>query len=445
MRVYVETYGCQMNVYDSAAIAVMLSGAGHEMVGNPGEADAVIVNTCAVRERAERRVIGRLRHLRGLIDPSALLGVVGCVAQMLGDGLLRDVRGVSFVVGTDQYARLPEILAEAARGLRSAETTQTHVATYDRSARRGPVSLCEFVSVMRGCDNFCSYCIVPYVRGRERSRPPEAVLRDVRTMVAGGARDVTLIGQNVNSYAHDGTTFAGLLGTVARVPDLQRVRFATSHPKDLTDDVIECVAERHNVCEHIHLPLQSGSDRILAAMNRSYTSARYEALVERIRARIPGVSVTTDVIVGFPGETRQDFEQTLSLMQRVRFDSAFMFRYSVRAGTRAADFVDDVPETEKIARLRDVIQLQKRLTETANESLVGKTCEVLVEGPSKKDASMMYGKTRTGKAVVFPGAADLAGRAVDVRIESVSAWTLHGKLGTEPARSRSGAPGDAVD
>lgn len=428
MRVYVETYGCQMNEYDSKVIADLLRASGHELIQRPDDAQAVVLNTCAVRERAERRVLGRLRHLRGIAGREAVLGVVGCVAQRLGDSLLRELGGPGFVLGTDQYSRLPEILERAAEGRRAALTGLTHTATYRRSPESGCSSLTEFVSVMRGCNNFCSYCIVPYVRGRERSRPESEVLEEVNDLVRAGTREVTLIGQNVNSYRHGSTTFAGLLRSVSAVPRLRRVRFATSHPKDLCDDLIECVSRIDTVCEHIHLPVQSGSDRILKAMNRGYTGADYAALVARIRDRIPGVAVTTDIIVGFPGERDSDYRQTVDLMENLRFDSAFMFRYSVRAGTAAAKLDDDVPEQDKISRLEGVIALQRRITERINRRLVGQTFDVLVEGPSHGDGSVLYGRSRTAKAVVFEGPQHLAGELVRVRIESASAWTLHGTM-----------------
>jgi tRNA-2-methylthio-N6-dimethylallyladenosine synthase len=426
MRIYTETYGCQMNEYDSRVVGALLSSAGHELVGSVEEADAVIVNTCAVRERAERRVLGRLQHLRGLKGREAVIGVIGCVAQRLGAKLLKEGTSLDFVVGTDQYERLPEILEAASRGLRTAETTFRRRVTYERTDARERATLCEFVSVMRGCDNFCSYCIVPYVRGRERSRPFKSVIGEVRALAESGTREVTLVGQNVNSYRDGAAGFAEVLRAVAEVPKLSRVRFATSHPKDLSDGIIDCVAGLPAVCEHIHLPVQSGSDRILAAMNRSYTRAEYEELAARIRDRIPGVALTTDVIVGFPGESECEFGETLSLMEELRFESAFMFRYSVRAGTAAAELLDDVAENIKIKRLEEVIALQKRITEETGRAAVGETHEVLVEGPSQRDASLLFGRTRASKAVVFPGPRALEGRLVRVRIESASAWTLHG-------------------
>ncbi|MFH1689496.1 MAG: tRNA (N6-isopentenyl adenosine(37)-C2)-methylthiotransferase MiaB [Candidatus Eisenbacteria bacterium] len=425
MRIYVETYGCQMNEYDSRLITSILAGHGHAVSTDPVAADIVIVNTCSVRKRAEIRVIGRLKQLRGLMRPEAALGVVGCVAQRMGDGLLREVPGLGFVVGTDQYQKLPDIVESAGAGRKAVAVDATGTESYDCMPRPDKASLCEFVSVMRGCDNYCSYCIVPYVRGRERSRSISDIVGEVAALVALGTREVTLVGQNVNSFNDGGKGFANLLAAVDGVEDLLRVRFATSHPKDLSDEIIDAVASLDRVCEHVHLPVQSGSSEVLAAMNRSYTREEYVALAEKIRAHIPGVALTTDVIVGFPGETDERFRETVSLMNETRFDSAFMFRYSVREGTRAAELADDVPEGVKIERLKTIIGLQQCITTEVNEALVGRGAEVLVEGPSQKDEKLLFGRSRTGKAVVFPGDAGLVGRVVRVDIAATSAWTLH--------------------
>jgi tRNA-2-methylthio-N6-dimethylallyladenosine synthase len=439
MRVYVETYGCQMNEYDSRMIRSILGADGHAPARGVDDADAVIVNTCSVRERAETRVIGRLRHLRGLMRDEAILGVVGCVAQRMGEALLREVKGLGFVVGTDQYYRLPDIIDAVADG-RSTVATGEEGESYDSCPKPNEASLTEFVSVMRGCDNYCTYCIVPYVRGRERSRPLRSVVSEVKLLAGLGTREVTLIGQNVNSY-HDGTSrFGDLLRAVSDVAGLDRVRFATSHPKDLSDDLIAAVAELPEVCEHIHLPVQSGSNDTLSAMNRGYTREQYLELVERIRDRVPGVALTTDIIVGFPGETEERFRETVELMRSVRFDSAFMFRYSVREGTKAARLQDDVPEDVKVARLGSIIELQKGMTTEINGRLVGTDVEVLVEGPSERDAGRLFGKSRTGKAVVFPGDASLTGTTILVRVSGASAWTLHGERtdGPEGAQTSGG-------
>jgi tRNA-2-methylthio-N6-dimethylallyladenosine synthase len=428
MRIYVETYGCQMNEYDSKMIRSMLAASGHQFVDGPGEADVVIVNTCAVRERAERRVLGRLSHLRGLMPRGAALGVIGCVAQRLGDDLTRGGARVDFVVGTDRYDRLPAVVASAAEGVRIVDTAANPEERYEERPAPEGAGLSEFVSVMRGCDNFCSYCVVPHVRGRERSRAAASVLAEIEALVARGTREVTLIGQNVNSYRDGALGFADLLERAGGVPGLLRVRFATSHPKDLSPRLIEAVARGEGICEHVHLPVQSGADRILRAMNRSYSRDQYVDLVASIRDAIPDVALTTDVIVGFPGETEEDYRETLSLLREIRFDSAFMFRYSVREGTAAAALPDDVPEDVKIARLEGVIALEKAIAEERNTALEGTTVEVLVEGPSERDESVLFGRTRTGKAAVFAGAPDLAGTLARVVVRSSTAWTLRGDL-----------------
>jgi len=425
LRVYIETYGCQMNVRDSGMIASILRSAGHRTVDDPAEADVVIVNTCAVRERAERRALGRLRHLRGLAPAGAAIGIAGCVAQRLGAAAPREVPGLGFVVGTDQYRRLPEIVARSRTGALTIATGADAGEGYDDLMAAPREALTAFVSVMRGCNNFCSYCIVPYVRGRERSRPLASIVREVEALASSGTREVTLIGQNVNSYADGVSDFADLLAAVDAVPGIARIRFATSHPKDLSPRLIEAIASLERVCEHLHLPVQSGSNAVLRAMRRSYTRERYLALVAGVRERVPGIALTTDIIVGFPGETERDYQETVSLMERVRFDSAFMFRYSIREGTAAASFDDDVPEDEKISRLTAVIELQKGITSELNSALAGADAEVLVEGPSERDPGVLFGRTRGGRAVVFCGDSD-PGDLARVRIERASAWTLHG-------------------
>ncbi len=442
MTFYIETYGCQMNEYDSRMIASTLTGAGHIRSQDPRSADVVLVNTCSVRERAETRVLGRLRHLRGLMRGDSVLGVVGCVAQRMGDELTRAVPGLDFVVGTDQYDRLPDAIEQSQGRVRRVLTTVRPDQSYDERSEPVEALLCDFVSIMRGCDNFCSYCIVPYVRGTERSRPADAIVAEVASLVRLGMRDVTLIGQNVNSYNEGEVDFAALLSRVNRMPGITRIRFATSHPKDLSQELIEAVAHLDRVCEHIHLPVQSGSDAVLRAMNRSYTRGEYLDLVGRIRETIPGVSLTTDLIVGFPGESEEDYEGTLSLMEEIRFDSAFMFRYSVRDGTAAASLDDDVPEALKIERLENIIALQKETTQELNRSLEGSVQEMLVEGPNERDPSRLFGRTRTGKAVVAAGTplpvaglppatagtSASPGQLAHVKITSTSAWTLHGEF-----------------
>ncbi len=430
MKIYVETYGCQMNKCDSAMIQSMLVSAGHSLTSDLAEADVVIVNSCTVRERAEQRVLGRLRHLRGLIATDAALGVIGCVAQRMGDTLLKEVRGLDFVIGTDCYALIPDILEKTGRGRKCVETDQDNSEDYGDSPGPITASLSDFVSVMRGCNNYCSYCIVPHVRGRERSVAHATVLSEVEALVQLGTRDITLLGQNVNSYRDGHVTFAQLLGIINDVPGLERIRFATSHPKDLSEELIDAMADLDKVCEHIHLPVQSGSNSILRRMNRSYTREDYVALIDSIRKRIPGIAVTTDLIMGFPGETDDDFHATLSLMEEIRFDSAFMFRYSVREGTSAATLDDDVPEATKIERLKTTIELQKGITTAVNRELIGTQLEVLVDGPSERDASRMFGRSRSGKAVVFECPEECSGRLIHVNITGCSAWTLHAETET---------------
>jgi tRNA-2-methylthio-N6-dimethylallyladenosine synthase len=428
MKVYIETYGCQMNEYDSKMVRSMLAAAGHAFVEGPEAADLVIVNTCSVRERAETRVLGRLRHLRGLMPREALLGVIGCVAQRLGNGLAREVPRLAFVVGTDCYGSLLSAIAAARAGRMSVNVAANPAELYDERPLPGDGSISDFVSVMSGCDNFCSYGIVPYVRGRERSRPVAVVLLEAEELAGRGTRELMLIGQNVNSYRDGALGFADLLARVNSVPGIVRIRFATSHPRDFSLAIIKAVASLGKVCEHVHLPVQSGSDAVLAAMNRGYTRRQYLDIVARTREGIPGVALTTDVIVGFPGESDADFRATLSLREEIRFDSAFMFRYSPREGTRASALNDDVPETAKIERLETVIALQKRITGERNGALAGTEQEVLVEGESERDRTRLFGRTRTAKPVVFEGPPDLSGSMVRVRITKASAWTLAGVL-----------------
>ena len=433
MRVYVETYGCQMNEYDSRMIRSMLVADGHTLVSEPEAADAVLVNTCTVRERAEGRALGRLRHLRGLMRPDAVLGVVGCVAQQMGKGLLRRVEGLQLVIGTDQYSVLPTALRRARSRVTRVATETVPGQSYDDRPAPLAASVCDFVAVMRGCDNFCSYCVVPHVRGRERSRRLSSVIAEVEALTRLGARDVTLIGQNVNSYRDGDTDFPALLESADALVGIDRIRFATSHPRDLSDRLIAAIAELPSVCEHVHLPVQSGSDRVLRAMNRSYTRAQYVRLVGRIRESVPGVAMTTDLIVGFPGENERDFEETLSLMREIEFDSAFMFHYSVRSGTAASQLADDVPRSTKLDRLERVIDAQKQISARRNERLVGRTVEILVEGPSARSAATVFGRTRSGRTVVAPGPPDLTGEFLQVRVTAASAWTLRGEAGLTEA------------
>jgi tRNA-2-methylthio-N6-dimethylallyladenosine synthase len=422
---YVETYGCQMNVADTELIMGTLGAHGYVRVDTPDEADVILLNTCAIREHAEERVLGRLGALAGhKRRPGVRLGVTGCMAQHLRDRLRDQAPLVDVLVGPDGYRHLPQLLA--------ADDTDPHVGLrLDASetyadlpiARDGGVRA--WITIMRGCDRFCTFCVVPFVRGRERSLSGAVLLEQVRAAVGGGAREIVLLGQTVNAYRHEDWDFARLLRAVAAVPSVERVRFTSPHPAEMSEAVIDAMAECPAVAPQLHLPVQSGSDRVLERMARDYTVARYEDLVARLRRRIPDLALSTDVIVGFPGETGDDFAATLDLVARVRYDSAFLFKYSRRDGTRAAKWDETVSEAEKGRRLADVIALQERIGGEINRRLVGETVSVLVEGPARRHDGWMMGKTPQMKTVVFPGPA-APGTTVRVRVQSTTAHSLRG-------------------
>ncbi len=434
-RLYVETYGCQMNVADSEVIASVAALAGYDMADDVADADAVMLNTCSIRDNAEQRVGARLRALaaerRKRLAAGGrrmLIGVAGCMAERLGQKLVADY-GVDFVVGPDAYLDLPSLLAAAEQGLPAVNVELSTTETYREviPARIPGQKISGFVSIMRGCDNFCSYCIVPYTRGRERSRPLASVLAEVADLRAKGYREVTLLGQNVNSYndAESGTGFADLLIAVADAAPDMRVRFTTSHPKDMSDAIIAAMASRPNICRHIHLPVQSGSDSVLKAMNRKYTRAWYLDRIAAIRAAMPDCGITTDMF----NESEEDFEQTLSLMREVGFDSSFMFRYSERPGTLASRTMpDNVPEDVKIERLNRMIALQGELSLESNRRDIGNIVEVLVEGVAKRSTAQMVGRSSQNKAVVFARGDARVGSLVKVRVVDATAATLLGEL-----------------
>ncbi len=438
-RLYVETYGCQMNVADSEVIASVAALAGYDMADDVADADAVMLNTCSIRDNAEQRVGARLRALaaerRKRLAAGGrrmLIGVAGCMAERLGQKLVADY-GVDFVVGPDAYLDLPSLLAAAEQGLPAVNVELSTTETYREviPARIPGQKISGFVSIMRGCDNFCSYCIVPYTRGRERSRPLASVLAEVADLRAKGYREVTLLGQNVNSYndAESGTSFADLLIAVADAAPDMRVRFTTSHPKDMSDAIIAAMASRPNICRHIHLPVQSGSDSVLKAMNRKYTRAWYLDRIAAIRAAMPDCGITTDMFTGFHNESEEDFEQTLSLMREVGFDSSFMFRYSERPGTLASRTMpDNVPEDVKIERLNRMIALQGELSLESNRRDIGSIVEVLVEGVAKRSTAQMVGRSSQNKAVVFARGDARVGSLVRVRVVDATAATLLGEL-----------------
>ncbi|MBN2288542.1 MAG: tRNA (N6-isopentenyl adenosine(37)-C2)-methylthiotransferase MiaB [Candidatus Glassbacteria bacterium] len=425
---YLESYGCQMNFSDSELIETLLSEQGLGRAAGESEADLILINTCSVRAHAEQRVMGRLRALKKLKDrrPEILLGVCGCMAQRMGEDLLRELPWVDLVVGPDSYRRLPGLVSRAGRDnpVQAAELVLDRAETYHGILPRRRDEVSAWVPITRGCDNFCSYCIVPYVRGRERSLEPEAVERQVALAVEGGAREVVLLGQNVNSYRSGPTGFAGLLRRLESVPGLARVRFLTSHPRDLSDEIVEAMAGCGKVCEHLHLPVQSGSDRVLEAMNRGYTRDYYLDRVRLLRSRVPGLSLTTDILVGFPGETAEDFGRTVSLMKQVCFDYAYTFRYSPRPGTAAAGLEDSVPEQEKKRRLQQVIDLQLAHTRAALDSMVGAEVEAMVVKPARSGQGKYLARTRGHFSVILPAESSQVGRVVRTVVTAHTGMSL---------------------
>ncbi|MDD6642415.1 MAG: tRNA (N6-isopentenyl adenosine(37)-C2)-methylthiotransferase MiaB [Bacteroidales bacterium] len=438
-RLFIETYGCQMNVADSEVVAAVMQSCGFELTDSIDAADCIIVNTCSIRDNAEQRVLGRLQNFQSLRKKhGTIVGVIGCMAERVKDDLVEKY-GVDFVAGPDAYLDLPNLVGAALRGERAVNVQLSTTETYRNVLpRRLGNAISGFVSIMRGCNNFCSYCIVPYTRGRERSRDVESILCEVRDLETRGYKEITLLGQNVNSYhfeTADGTIvdFPALLETVAQAVPTVRIRFTTSHPKDMSDATLEVIAKYPNVCKFIHLPVQSGSNAVLKAMNRKYTREWYLDRIAAIRRIVPDAAIGTDVFCGFHGETLDDHAQTLSLMREVGFDSAFMFKYSERPGTFAAKHLpDNIAEDEKVRRLNEIIALQLELSLESNRRDVGKTFEVLVEGRSKRSADDMCGRTSQNKLVVFPKESAKIGDLVQVHIDEASAATLIGRIVPQP-------------
>ena len=441
---YIETYGCQMNVADSEVVAAIMQMTDAQITEDIQQADIIILNTCSIRENAEQKVQNRLQELRAFgkrkIDNNKrkTIGVIGCMAERMGEELLRDY-GVDFVAGPDAYMDIPNLLSQCEQGLPAINIELSKTETYREvmPARIGK-QISGFVSIMRGCNNFCSYCVVPYTRGRERSRDVESIKNEVLDLQAKGYKEVTLLGQNVNSYRYENTNdagevevigFAQLLRIIANlVPDM-RIRFTTSHPKDMSDETLEVIAAHDNLCKFIHLPVQSGSNRILKLMNRKYTREWYLDRIAAIRRILPDAAISTDVFCGFHSETIEEHQETLSLMREVGFDSAFMFKYSERPGTHAQKHLpDNITEEEKVRRLNEIIALQTELSLECNLREVGKVVEVLVEGYSKRSREDMYGRTSQYKTVVFPRLGHHIGELVKVRIISATAATLKGDI-----------------
>ena len=427
-KIYVETYGCQMNLADSEVVLSILADSGFDRTDQPTQADVILVNTCAIRENAEARVYGRLGDFKHLKkdNPGVVVGVLGCMAERLRKDLLETESYVDLVVGPDEYRKLPALVEDARVGQKGIAVKLSRVENYDDIVPLRTEGVSAWVSVMRGCDKFCTFCVVPFTRGRERSRTVAGVVKEVRGLIGNGFKEVTLLGQNVNSYGDDGADFADLLDAVAALDPTVRVRFTTSHPQDMSDKLIETIAGRENICNYIHLPVQSGSDRVLRLMNRTYTADHYLGLVERIRRIIPGVSLSTDFIAGFPTETEAEHRMTLDLIREVRYDGAFTFKYSPRESTKAWEMGDTVPEDVKRFRLNEIIELQRSISFHKNQNEVGSVFRVLVEGESKKSSADYCGRTDTNKMVVFPRNGEARGSYADIRIERANAATLFG-------------------
>lgn len=435
-KLFIETYGCQMNVADSEVIASVMQMAGYSVADTLEEADAVFMNTCSIRDNAEQKILNRLEFFHSMKKKkrNLIVGVLGCMAERVKDDLINN-HHVDLVVGPDAYLTLPELIAAVEAGEKAMNVELSTTETYRDVI---PSRICGnhisgFVSIMRGCNNFCTYCIVPYTRGRERSRDVESILNEVADLAAKGYKEVTLLGQNVNSYRFekaDGevVTFPMLLRIVAEAAPGIRVRFTTSHPKDMSDETLQVIAEVPNVCKHIHLPVQSGSSRILKLMNRKYTREWYLERVAAIRRLIPDCGLSTDIFTGFHSETEEDHQETLSLMEECGYDGAFMFKYSERPGTHASKHLpDDVPEDVKIRRLNEVIAMQNRLSGEANAGCIGKTYEVLVEGVSKRSREQLFGRTEQNRVVVFDRGTHRVGDFVMVKITESSSATLKGE------------------
>jgi tRNA-2-methylthio-N6-dimethylallyladenosine synthase len=436
-KIFTETYGCQMNFADTDIVVSILKDYDYITTSNIADADVIFLNTCSIRDHAEQRVLNRLQAIRSLKKkkPKLLIGVLGCMAERLKEELLKERNFIDLIVGPDAYRDLPHLLEVASSGQKGINVLLSAEETYGdiHPVRTNPDKITAFISIMRGCVNYCSYCVVPYTRGKERSRDPKTIVAEAKDLFNSGYREVTLLGQNVNSYSwtQDGTeiNFTALLENVAQIHPELRVRFATSHPKDLPDELLYTIARNENICRCIHLPLQSGSNRILKLMNRKYTREYYLNRIEAIHKIIPDCSITTDIIAGFCTETEEDHQATLLLMKTAGFDYAFMFKYSERPGTPAAEKLqDDVPEEIKSRRLKEIIDLQQTLSLKNNKKDIGKTFNVLIEKYSKRSANFLSGRNSQNKMVVFPAADRVPGQYADVLIKRCTAATLIGEL-----------------
>ena len=430
-KIYIETYGCQMNLADTEIVLGILQNKGYEIAEDADKADVVLLNTCSIRDNAEQRIYGRLGNFKNLKDknPGLVVGILGCMAERLRKDLIEKKSVVDVVVGPDEYRRLPELIDVAYNGDKGIGVKLSKTETYDDIIPHREDGLQAWISVMRGCDKFCTFCVVPFTRGRERSRSLNSIVDEVGQLSARGFKEVTLLGQNVNSYLDGENDFADLLAACAEVDRTIRIRFTTSHPQDLSDKLLYTIAENSNICNYIHLPVQSGSNRILELMNRTYTIENYLNLIERARKIIPGVSFSTDIIAGFPTETYEDHVMTLDVMRRVKYDGAYMFKYSPREGTKAFRMQDDVTEEQKSKRLQEIIDLQQQISYEINQKLIGTEEIVLVEGKSRKSDQFLAGRTDTNKVVIFPLAENVnEGDYVKVVISKATQATLFGNL-----------------
>jgi len=428
---FIETYGCQMNVADSELISGLLTREGFSETKDIHTADAIFVNTCAIREHAEDKVHSRLGYYHQIKrkNPKTIIGVLGCMAQNLKEDILESKPFVDIVLGPDSYRRLPEMIRERSNeSSHLVDTKLSRFEVYDDMFPSRNKGINAWISIMRGCDKFCTFCIVPFTRGRERSRSVEGIVQEAAQAVSDGFIEVTLLGQNVNSYHHEGQKFHELLDAVAQIPGLKRIRYTSPHPEDMTQDVLNIMAKYDNICNHVHLPLQAGNDKVLNRMNRTYTKDQFLARVNQIRNTLPNVGISTDIIVGFPGENEAEFQETMDVMEVVKFDSAFTFKYSSRPGTKAAEFDDHVPEDEKQHRLERLIEMQQKHTLFRNKTIVGRVEMVLVEKESKRSKKQWAGRTDANKWVVFNKENAKIKDLIPVKIMDARGITLHGEI-----------------
>lgn len=431
-KLFIETYGCQMNVGDTEIVVSIMQSEGYIYTESIDDADIILINTCSIRDNAEQRIWGRLSEMRRYRrrNPSLIVGIIGCMAERLKEQLLEGDKGVDIVAGPDSYRDLPRLVRQAEAGMKGVNVLLSSEETYAEIApvRLDKNGVSAFIAIMRGCNNYCSYCVVPYTRGVERSRDPQTIVSEARSLFENGYREVTLLGQNVNSYRAGEVGFPQLIRMVAEISPLLRVRFATSHPKDISDELLQTMASMPNICRAIHLPAQSGASTMLKRMNRKYTREWYLERVAAIRHYMPDCAITTDLIAGFSGETQEEHEQTLSLMREVGYEFAYMFKYSERPGTFASKHLpDDISEEVKTARLQEIIELQNELSEQSNRRDVGKEFEILVEGESKRSREQMFGRTSQNKVVVFDRGEHQVGDYVRVRVLSCTSATLLGE------------------